>query len=440
MGKYFGTDGIRGDANGRLNVQIALKVGEYLGYLHKGKKIVVGQDTRLSSTMFANAIAAGATSMGAQVYMLGVCATPALAYTISKGNFEGGVMISASHNPFNDNGLKVFANTGMKISDELENTIEQFIDGEIRLEFARGTEIGVVHDYREGLEDYLAYLEGLIDVPFDGLKVVLDCANGSAVSSAERAFKELGAEVIVMHNQPDGININTNCGSTHPESLLARVREEKADLGFAFDGDADRCMAANAEGELVDGDGILYVLGRDMKQRGLLKDDMVVSTVMANLGFMKTCDRHGLNVVTTNVGDKNVFAEMVEHDYKLGGEQSGHIILRDYATTGDGVLTALALTEVVAREKKTLTELAEDFKQFPQLLKNLPTEDKEVVMNHKAVKEAIVRITEALGDTGRLLVRPSGTEQLVRVMVEAETPTLCEHYVNDMIEVINSVQ
>ncbi|QIK69349.1 phosphoglucosamine mutase [Erysipelothrix sp. HDW6C] len=440
MGKYFGTDGIRGEANKRLNIEIAVKVGQYLGHIHKGKKIVVGQDTRLSSTMFASAIAAGATAMGADVYMLGVCATPALAYTVINDAFAGGVMISASHNPFQDNGLKVFAGNGMKISAELEADIEQFIDGEITLDVATGNEIGVVVDFAEGLNTYLDYAEALIDVRFDGLNIVLDVANGSAVSSAERAFKELGATVTVMHNQPDGININTNCGSTHPESLIAKVKELGADMGFAFDGDADRCLAVNGNGELVDGDEILYILGLYLRSKGMLRDNMVVSTVMANLGFMKSCKKAGLNVVATDVGDKHVFAEMVEHDYKLGGEQSGHIILRDYATTGDGVLTALVITEVVAKSGKTLVELGSDFVRFPQLLENLIIEDKEAIMNHPDVQAAIVRITQELGDNGRILVRPSGTEQLIRVMVEAESDDLCKHYVSDMMNIIKNSQ
>ena len=440
MGKYFGTDGIRGNANEKLDVAIAMKVGAYLGHLHKGKNIVVGQDTRLSSTMFASAIAAGATSTGAHVYMLGVCATPALAYTVSKGDFEGGVMISASHNPFNDNGLKVFASNGMKIPNELELEIESYIDGEIAIDVATGAEIGQVIEYHEGLEKYLSYAEGLIDARFDGLNIVLDLANGSATSSAERAFKELGANVTVMHGNPDGININTNCGSTHPESLIEKVKELNADMGFAFDGDADRCLAVNEHGKLVDGDEILYILGQYLRDKGMLKEDTVVSTVMANLGFMKCCEKIGLNIITTDVGDKNVFAEMIKNDYKLGGEQSGHIILKDYATTGDGVLTALVIAEVVAKAQQSLGTLGKDFVQFPQLLENLKIEDKNVIMHHPDVQVAIERITNELGDAGRILVRPSGTEQLIRVMVEAETNELCNHYVNDMMNVIKTIQ
>ncbi len=439
MVKYFGTDGIRGDANGKLTVDLALKVGKYLGHLNKGKKLVVGQDTRLSSTMFASALAAGATSMGADVYMLGVCATPGLAYVIAKGDFEGGVMISASHNPYYDNGLKVFASNGMKISNEMELEIESYVDGEIQVELAKDSDIGIVVDYGEGLNTYTEYLKSLIDVRFNGLTVALDMANGSAVSSARNLFEQLGATVIAINENPDGVNINTDCGSTHPDKIMKLVKETGADLGFAFDGDADRCLAVNNQGKLVDGDEILYIMGLYLHNAGELKDDMVVTTVMANLGFMKSCDRVGLKYVTTDVGDKNVFAEMVANDYKLGGEQSGHIILRDYATTGDGVLTALVLTEIVVKAGLTLSELGKDFEQYPQLLKNLKIADKDVVMNHPSVIKGIEEASKQLGDDGRILVRPSGTEQLIRVMVEAKTDELCEYHVSSMLEIIKSI-
>lgn len=440
MGKYFGTDGLRGKANEALSLDIAIKVGQYLGYSFKGEKIVVGQDTRLSSGMFASAIAAGATSMGADVYLLGVCATPALAYAVKNEGFAGGVMISASHNPYYDNGLKCFASTGMKISADLEEKIEAYIDGEISIDVAHSNEIGRVVEFPEGLETYIQYLESLIDVRFDSLNIVLDTANGSAVSSAERLFKDLGACVTVMNNNPDGLNINTECGSTHPESLQAKVVEMGADMGFAFDGDADRCLAVNHKGEMVDGDEILFILGRFFKSEKQLKEDTIVSTVMANLGFLKSCQKSGLNVITTDVGDKHVYASMNENDYKLGGEQSGHIILKDYATTGDGVLTALVIAEIASKAGKTLAELGSECIRFPQLLQNVPVNDKQAVMNHDSVKEAENRIHRALGDEGRLLLRPSGTEPLVRVMVEAQTDDLCEHYVNDMINVINNIE
>lgn len=440
MGKYFGTDGLRGKANDELSLDIAIKVGQYLGYSFKGEKLVVGQDTRLSSSMFASAIAAGATSMGADVYLLGVCATPALAFAVKNEGFSGGVMISASHNPYYDNGLKCFASTGMKISADLEQKIEAYIDGEITIDVASSNEIGNVVAFPQGLETYIQYLESLIDVRFDGLNIVLDTANGSAVSSAERLFKDLGANVTVMNNKPDGININTECGSTHPEALQAKVVELKADMGFAFDGDADRCLAVNHKGEMVDGDEILYILGGFLKAKNELKEDTIVSTVMANLGFLKSCHKVGLNVITTDVGDKHVYASMNDNDYKLGGEQSGHIILKDYATTGDGVLTALVIAEVASKAGKTLAELGSECIRFPQLLKNVRVNDKQAVMDHASVKEAEARIHHELGEAGRLLLRPSGTEPLVRVMVEAQTDDLCERYVNDMINVINNIE
>lgn len=439
MTKYFGTDGIRGKANEGLTVELALKVGQYLGYTHRGKKIVVGQDTRLSSTMFASAIAAGATSYGADVYLLGVCATPALAYTVNNHGFEGGVMISASHNPYHDNGLKCFASNGMKISSQFEDEIESYIDGDISIEPAHENEIGRVIDFASGVDAYLEHIESLIDVRFDNLKIVLDCANGSAVSSAENAFKTLGANVIVMNNEPDGININTNCGSTHPESLMDRVVSEKADMGFAFDGDADRCLAVDHKGNLVDGDGILYILGRYLKEKEMLKDDTIVSTVMANIGFKKVCEKYGLNVITTQVGDRYVYQEMFANDYKLGGEQSGHIILKDYATTGDGVLTALVLSEVAVKHNQSLFELNEEFVQYPQLLENLRVKDKKVILEDATVAKEIERIENELGDEGRILVRPSGTEPLIRVMVEAQTQEICDRHVSDMIEIIKNI-
>lgn len=439
MGKYFGTDGIRGEANVRLNVEIALKVGQYLGKINAGKKLVVGQDTRLSSTMFASAIAAGATSMGADVYMLGVCATPALAHLVKMDGFAAGVMISASHNPYQDNGLKCFAGTGMKISSDLENEIESFIDGKIELEYAPSDAVGRVHDYAEGIDLYLNHIEGIVETPLTGLSIVLDCANGSAVSSAKRAFEDLGAKVRVMHHNPDGYNINTECGSTHPESLQSEVVRLGYDMGFAFDGDADRCLAVDHEGTLVDGDAILFILGKDLKRRNLLKKNTVVSTVMANLGFMHAMKAADINVVATDVGDKHVFAEMIENDYSLGGEQSGHIILKDYVTTGDGVLSAMIMAEVVALSHKSLKDLCNEFVRFPQLLENIHVADKHAVMNHPDVLAANDRIRSALGDDGRILVRSSGTEELVRVMVEAKSSDLCEVHVSDMISIIKNI-
>ncbi len=439
MSKYFGTDGIRGEANVRLTVDIALALGKYLAFANKGEKLLIGMDTRLSSSMFANAVAAGASSMGSDVYVLGVCATPAVAHLIKNEGFAGGVMISASHNPYMDNGLKVFANTGMKITDELQSEIEQFIDGDIKLDYVSSDHVGQIINYDKGLDLYLNYIESKVTTPLDGLHIVLDCANGSAISSAEEAFKALGAKVDVIHWSPDGFNINTECGSTHPETLQKAVLDLKADMGFAFDGDADRCLAVNHLGEMVDGDQILYILGCSLKEKNKLNHNTVVSTIMANLGFMKACEAKGLSVVATDVGDKHVFAKMVEMDYLLGGEQSGHIILKDSMTTGDGVLTALFLSEIVAEKKMSFKELTRDFEEYPQKLVNIKVKDKKIVMEHADVLSAVSRIEHELKDVGRVLVRASGTEELVRVMIEAKSIDLCDLYADDMMSVIQNI-
>lgn len=439
MGKYFGTDGIRGEANKTLTLDIALKVGQYLGSQYKGKKLLVGQDTRLSGNMFASAIAAGASSMGAHVYMLGVCSTPAVSYLVVEKEFAGAVMISASHNPYQDNGLKCFAASGMKISDDMQDDIEAFIDGEIELEFADSESIGRINDYAHGMEDYISFIESVVQTPLKGLKIVLDNANGSAVSSSQKAFEDLGAQVHVMHSEPNGVNINYHCGSTHPESLMEKVKELQYDMGFAFDGDADRCLAVDHEGNLVDGDAILYILAQDLEARGLLNQSTIVSTVMANIGFIKAAKAKGFNVVQTDVGDKHVFAEMVEKDYALGGEQSGHTIVKRYMNTGDGVLTALMIAEIVAKANDSLQSLLDGMLIFPQVLHNMSVEDKHLIMTHESVLEAERNINEALGGDGRILVRASGTENLIRIMVEAQTHELCEGHISDMIKVIRNI-
>lgn len=439
MGKYFGTDGIRGEANLLLNPTLALKVGQYLGYKFKGEKIIIGKDTRLSSDMLEHALASGMASSGATVYLLGTCATPALAYLIGAGDFKSGVMISASHNPFYDNGLKVFDETGMKIPDTLELEIEKYIDGEIELDKVARHEIGTIHDYHEGLEDYILHLESIMNGDFKGLKIVLDLAHGSAVSSAKRLFEDLGAELVIMNDAPNGVNINLDCGSTHINALQARVIETQADMGFAFDGDADRCLAVDHLGNLVDGDKILYVLSKALRDRQKLNNDTVVSTVMANLGFIKSMEKENIHVIQTDVGDKNVFKEMVTHNYKLGGEQSGHIILMDYATTGDGVLTALKLAEVVSTSQKSLYDLTHTCLSYPQVLKNVKVENKSRIMNDASLSQTIENVTIALGDQGRVLVRPSGTEPLIRVMIEAETEAICNQYVDEIMSHIEKL-
>lgn len=440
MGKYFGTDGIRGKANEALTPELALKVGQYLGYKFKNQKLIVGKDTRLSSSMLEHAIAAGAASMGADVYLLGLCATPALAYVLRTEGFAAGVMISASHNPYEDNGLKCFNSDGMKINEELESEIESFIEGQLEIDYAHAEGLGEIYDYAEGLQIYLNYVESCVEHRFDNFKIVLDLANGSAVSSAEKAFKDLGAEVVIMHNEPNGININKDAGSTHIDALKNRVLEEQADMGFAFDGDADRCLAVDHLGNVVDGDKILYLLGNELSRLDRLHHDTVVSTVMANLGFLKSMKSKGLKTIQTDVGDKNVFKEMVTNNYQLGGEQSGHIIIYEYSTTGDGVLTALKCAETVCKHQTSLFALTEDCMEFPQILKNVRVTSKEEIMNHESIDKKIAEITEVLGDNGRILVRPSGTEPLVRVMVEAETLEICDRYVEEMIAVIHEIK
>lgn len=440
MGKYFGTDGIRGEANKSLTLDIALKVGQYLGHQFKGENLLVGQDTRLSGGMFASAIAAGASSMGANVSLLGICSTPAISYLVKEEGFAAAVMISASHNPFEDNGLKCFQASGMKITDAMQDEIESVIDGHTILEVADSSAIGTIKDYAVGMNHYIDFVERIVTTPLTGLKIVLDNANGSAVSSSRKAFEDLGATVKVLNNRPDGININLNCGSTHPEGLMESVVKLGYDMGFAFDGDADRCLAVNHKGELVDGDGILYILAQSLSDKGLLKKNTVVSTVMANIGFIKACEQRGYNVIQTDVGDKHVFSEMVAHDYQLGGEQSGHIIIKDYMNTGDGVLTALIIAEICALRKVSLESLLEGLVIFPQVLHNIHVSDKHTIMNHPAVLAQSEIISAALGDQGRILVRASGTENLVRIMVEASTQQLCEMHINDMIEVIRNIE
>lgn len=439
MGKYFGTDGLRGEANQLLTTDLALKVGQYLGYRYRGQKIIIGKDTRLSSDMLEHALAAGIASSGADVYLLGTCATPALAYLITEKGFKAGVMISASHNPFYDNGLKVFGESGMKSSFDLELEIESYIDGTRTIEKVNRDVIGNIYDYSDALEDYILHLEDVVKHDFKGLSIVLDLANGSAVSSAQRLFEDLKADVILMNASPNGTNINLDSGSTHIENLQARVLEEKADLGFAFDGDADRCLAVDHKGNIIDGDKIIYVLSKDMIENNQLKDHTVVSTVMANLGFKKSMERENIHVIQTDVGDKHVFKAMVDGSYQLGGEQSGHIILSEYATTGDGVLTALRLAEVVSKNNSSLYDLSKDCLEFPQVLQNITVRNKKEVMGEPSLLELIENIEEKLGDSGRILVRPSGTEPLVRVMVEAEDIETCRKYVNEVIEHIEKL-
>ena len=442
MGKYFGTDGFRGEANKTLTVEHAFKVGRFLGWYygqeHKAK-IVIGKDTRRSSYMFEYALSAGLTASGADAYLLHVTTTPSVSFVVRTEDFDCGIMISASHNPYYDNGIKVISGTGKKIEAEVEEKIEAYIDGKIgELPLATGGDIGRTVDYVAGRNRYIGSLISLATRSFKNMRVGLDCSNGSSSAIAKSVFDALGAKTYVIHNEPDGTNINRDCGSTHIEALQQFVLEKRLDVGFAFDGDADRCIAVDENGCVVDGDLILYVCGKYLKEEGKLTNNTVVTTVMSNLGLYKAFDKIGIDYEKTAVGDKYVYANMSENGHCLGGEQSGHIIFSKYATTGDGILTALMVMEAVIEKKMSLGTLVSEVKIYPQLLKNVRVSDKKAVNENEAVQSAVNAVAESLGENGRILVRESGTEPLIRVMVEAETDELCAKYVNDVIEVIKA--
>ena len=441
MGKYFGTDGFRGEANIDLTVEHAYKVGRFLGW-YFGKdhraQIVIGKDTRRSSYMFEYSLVAGLTASGADVYLLHVTTTPSVSYVVRTENFDCGIMISASHNPFYDNGIKIINGAGQKMEASVEEQIETYIDeGVPEIPFAVREKIGRTVDFSAGRNRYIGHLISLPPRSFKGKRVGLDCANGSASAIAKSVFDAVGAKTYVIHNEPDGTNINTNCGSTHIEELQRFVRENQLDVGFAYDGDADRCIAVDEKGNVVDGDLIMYVCGKYLKEEGRLNQDTIVTTVMSNLGLYKACDRAGIRYEKTAVGDKYVCENMMANGYSLGGEQSGHIIFSKHATTGDGILTSLMVMEVLMERKLPLSVLASEVTIYPQLLKNVRVEDKAAARENEAVKAAVKKVEEALGDDGRILVRESGTEPGIRVMVEASTDELCEKHVNDVIEVMN---
>lgn len=442
MGKYFGTDGARGRANQTLTLDMAIKIGRFLGYYYskdRHARIVIGKDTRLSSDMFEAAIIAGATSTGANVYTIGVCPTPCVSYLIRKDNFDCGVMISASHNPYHDNGIKLFNGEGKKMNPEVEDMIEAFIDGKCDIPYAIDDKIGQKVDYSDSLALYESWLKDIVnDLQLDGMKIAVDLSNGSATSCAVDTLRDLGARCKVIHSTPDGLNINTKCGSTHPESLQELMRTGEYAVGFAFDGDADRLIAVDEEGNLFDGDNILHACGKYYSKVGKLKNNTVVTTVMANLGLYKALDKANLKYAKTAVGDKYVFECMEKEDYSIGGEQSGHIIFRDHANTGDGLLTALKLLEIMMHEKKSLKQLNEGLRIYPQLLVNIRVNDKNETMEDKDILAEVEKVSEALGDEGRILVRTSGTEPLVRVMVEAGSDELCHKYVYQVIDLIKA--
>lgn len=441
MGKYFGTDGFRGEANVNLTVEHAYKVGRYLGwYFGKNKdhaSIVIGKDTRRSSYMFEYALVAGLTASGANVSLMHVTTTPSVAYITRTDDFDCGIMISASHNPYYDNGIKIIDNRGHKMSSEVENLIEQYIDGEIdEIPLALKEQIGCATDYSVGRNRYIGYLMSVPTRAFKNVKVGLDCANGASSNIAKAVFDALGAKTYVINNEPDGLNINENAGSTHIEGLQKLVVEKELDIGFAYDGDADRCLAVDEHGNLIDGDLILYICGKYLKDHHELEDNTIVTTIMSNLGLYKACDKVGIKYEKTAVGDKYVNENMVNNGYVLGGEQSGHIIFSKHATTGDGILTSLKIMEAVIESKSTLSTLASPVVIYPQILKNVKVKNKADARNDEKVKNKIFEIEKLLGDEGRVLVRESGTEPVIRVMVEASTDELCIKYVNEIIDVI----
>lgn len=432
MGKYFGTDGIRGKANVELTAEKAFLIGKALGSIYPGKSMTIGMDTRCSSSMLKHAVCAGLCASGANAYDMGVVPTPAIAYITAHEDFVAGIMISASHNPYYDNGIKVFNHAGVKIDDGIETKIEAVIDGAV-VELATESKIGQVIDYSEGLRKYKTFLKEIVQVNLTGLKIAIDAANGSASVTALEVLNDLGASCVVLHNQPNGININEKCGSTHPEELQAFTVAQGCDIGLAFDGDADRLIAVDHMGHLFDGDKTLYVCAKYMRKHQKLPMDTVVTTVMANLGLYKALQLEGIETQQTQVGDKYVYERMVQKGYTLGGEQSGHIIFKEHATTGDGLLTALKLLQVMVDEQASLQVLSQDLKIYPQLLKNVKVNDKKKALENQALLEVIQKAESGLQGEGRILVRPSGTEPLVRVMVEAASEDICERIVGEVV-------
>ena len=440
MGKYFGTDGFRGEANVNLTVEHAYKVGRFLGWYYgqnKKCKVVIGKDTRRSSYMFEYALVSGLTASGADVYLLHVTTTPSVSYVARTEDFDCGIMISASHNPFYDNGIKVINAKGEKLEESVISEIEKYLDGEMQeIPFATKENIGKTTDYSVGRNRYIGYLISLAVRSYKGKKVGLDCANGSSSTIAKSVFDALGAETHVIHNQPDGTNINTNCGSTHIESLQKYVVENGLDVGFAYDGDADRCLCVDEKGNVVDGDKILYICGKYLKEIGELDNNTVVTTIMSNIGLYKAFDQVGISYEKTAVGDKYVYENMSNNGHRLGGEQSGHIIFSKYATTGDGILTSLKIMEVLIEKKTTLSQLAEEVEIYPQLLQNVRVSDKKEAQEDADVQAAVAKVAEELGEDGRILVRESGTEPVIRVMVEATSDEICKKYVEQVVDVI----
>ena len=442
MGKYFGTDGFRGEANVKLTVDHAFQVGRYVGWYygrdHKAK-IVIGKDTRRSSYMFEYALVAGLTASGADAYLLHVTTTPSVSYVVRTEDFDCGIMISASHNPFYDNGIKLLNGNGQKIEAEIEARIEAYLDGRLeQLPYATGEDIGRTVDFVSERNRYIGHLISIPSCDFKNLKVGLDCSNGSASNIAKSVFDALRAKTYVINNDPNGTNINTNCGSTHIEVLQKYVVDNGLDVGFAYDGDADRCIAVDHRGNIIDGDKIMYVCGKYLRDQGKLRGNTVVTTIMSNMGLYKALEKEGISYEQTAVGDKYVAENMMENNYSLGGEQSGHIIFSRYAATGDGILTSLMIMEACVEKKSTLCDLAKEMVVYPQLLRNVRVADKKTARENPKVVEAVQAAARALGTEGRILVRESGTEPVIRVMVEAGTQDICAEHVNNVIKVMEN--
>lgn len=443
MGRYFGTDGFRGEANTGLTAEHAFKVGRYIGwYFGKGKEhaeVVIGKDTRRSSYMLEYALVAGLNASGANVSLMHVTTTPSVAYITRTDNFDCGIMISASHNPYYDNGIKLINSLGHKMDAKVEELIEDYIDGKVEeLPLATKEQIGKATDYSVGRNRYIGYLMSIPTRSFKNYKIGLDCANGASSAIAKSVFDALGAKTYVINADPNGLNINNNCGSTHIEQLQALVKEENLDIAFAYDGDADRCLGVDSLGRVIDGDQIIYICGKYLKDHNQLEGNKVVTTIMSNIGLYKALDELEIGYEKTNVGDKYVNENMVKNGYVLGGEQSGHIIFSKYATTGDGILTSLKVMEAIIESKRPVEELLKPLKIYPQLLRNLKVKDKETVLNNEKVKEVISKVEKELGTDGRILVRPSGTEPLIRVMVEASTDEICAKHVEEIIKVMET--
>lgn len=456
MGKYFGTDGFRGEANENLTADHAYKIGRFLGWYYGELKrqageeasasIVIGKDTRRSSYMFEYALVGGLVASGADAYLLHVTTTPSVAYVARVDEFDCGIMISASHNPYYDNGIKLINGNGEKMDEETISLIEDYLDGNLEVfgrhyeevPYAHKEQIGCTVDYVSGRNRYIGYLISLGVYSFKGMKVGLDCANGSSWNIAKSVFDALGAKTYVINAEPNGTNINNNAGSTHIEGLQKFVVDQGLDVGFAYDGDADRCLCVDEKGNVIDGDAILYIYGRYMKERGKLVTNTVVTTVMSNFGLYKAFDECGIGYAKTAVGDKYVYEYMVKNGCRIGGEQSGHIIFSKYASTGDGILTSLKMMEVMMAKKKKMSELMEGLVIYPQVLENVKVKDKDLARADEDVQAAVKQVEEALGDTGRILVRESGTEPLIRVMVEAETEEICRKHVDAVVDVIRS--